>query len=351
MNRQEKRLLGIAVDIHEQLKTQGAMRPVDAWPTVTWQRCDALRRRMSRADERGWHLAARRLQSDLRELVHRTHGQLLEVERQLEPMQSCQHVASIQDIHADLAALHEEFDEVSVERRSHSVAVTTEPIVLEGVYLGPFEIRLDWNHLVDGHPHNYRVIALDANPAVANEGVTHPHVQDEAVCEGDGHLPICQALQQGRLLDFFVIVANLLRTYNSGSPYISLDDWRGIACTDCGTTVSDDDRWMCESCEAAVCGECYLNCRDCDGVFCAECVTRCDGCDEYHCRSCMKRCSQCRDELCETCLDHQERCANCHEDEQEKEATEDACPNREVIGDRNVSPLQPARMGEAAVSA
>ena len=65
----------------------------------------------------------------------------------------------------------------------------------------------------------------------------------------------------------------------------------------------------------------------------------------------MTRCSQCRDELCEDCLDDEERCENCHEDEQEKEATEDACPNSEVTGDRDVPPLQPARVGEVAVSA
>lgn len=351
MIRPEKRLLRLAVDIHEQLKTQEALCPVDSWPALTWQRCETLRRRMHRAHERGWHLAAQRLQRDLRELVRRTHAQLIEVERQLDPLQGCRHVASIHDIHADLGTLYEEFDDVSVERRSHTISVTTEPIVLEGVYLGPFEIRLDWGDLVDGHPHNYRVVALDANPAAANEGVTHPHVQDEAVCEGDGHLPIREALTTGRLLDFFVIVANLLRTYNSGSPFVSLDEWHGIACSDCGMTVSDDDRWMCENCESAVCGECVSHCRDCDCVFCAECVTHCDGCSEYYCRSCMTRCSQCRDDLCKNCLVDEERCENCYEEEQEEETREDAHSPGEVTGEQHVASVQPTCLGEASVSA
>ena len=39
---------------------------------------------------------------------------------------------------------------------------------------------------------------LDANPADANHSVTHPHVQDEAVCEGEGRQPVRRALEQGR---------------------------------------------------------------------------------------------------------------------------------------------------------
>ena len=170
------------------------------------------------------------------------HGELISIDRLLEPQRHELRSAWIIDIYADLVALDEEFAEVSFDRRGQTISVTTEPIELEGVYLGPFEIRLDWSDLAEGHPGNYRVIAVDANPAAANESVTHPHVQDEAVCEGEGRQPIRKALEQGRLLDFFVIVANLLRTYNSDSPYVSLSDWHGVECADCGTTVSDDDR-------------------------------------------------------------------------------------------------------------
>jgi hypothetical protein len=46
----------------------------------------------------------------------------------------------------------------------------------------------------------------------------------------DRHPPIRNALEQGRLHDFFMIVANLLRTYNWGSPFVSVSDWRGEEC-------------------------------------------------------------------------------------------------------------------------
>ena len=128
------------------------------------------------------------------------------------------------------------------------------------------------------------MIAIDANPAGANDSVTHPHVQDEELCEGDGQQSIRKALEQGRLLDFFVIVANLLRTYNSGSPYISLSEWHGVECADCGYSVSADDRWICEKCETTLCEECNYNCFGCDRIYCNECVTRCENCEEYSCR-------------------------------------------------------------------
>jgi hypothetical protein len=217
---------------------------------------------------------------------------------------------------------------------------------LDGVYLGPFEIHLDWSNLQDGHPNNYRVIAMDAHPAAANDNVTHPHVQDEAVCEGEGRQTIRSAIEQGRLLDFFVIVANLLRTYNSGSPYVSLADWHGAACADCGATVSGDERWTCDKCQTTTCGECYQNCSDCDGIHCDECTTSCEGCDERRCRSCISVCSACHDEYCQGCLDDNERCSDCHD--KENEATE---PHDSEEYRNSQVAVQPNCMGEAVVLA
>ena len=228
MTRNERLLVRIATAIHDHIMPkQHATKSIEL-PAAAWQQCETLLRKMRRASQRDWQFAAGRLRRDLRMALERLHGELLELDRQLErPIEKAQR-ASVGDIHADLFALHEEFEEVSFDRRGHTISVTTEPIELDSVYLGAFEIRLDWSDLSEGHPHNYRVIALDANPAAANDSVTHPHVQDEAVCEGDGHQPIRKALEQGRLFDFFVIVANLLRTYNSASPYVSLSDWYGV---------------------------------------------------------------------------------------------------------------------------
>ena len=242
----ERLLMRLAIAIHEQLITGQSKRADVELPTATWQQCEVLLRQMHLAQQYGWQLAAGRLQRDLQEMLRRLHGELIGIDRMLMPIRNDLGCLSVRDIHADLLALHEEFDGVSFDRRGRTISVTIEPIELEGVYIGPFELRLDWSGLAYGHAHKYRVIALDANPAATNERVTHPHVQDEAVCEGEGRQPIRIALKQGRLLDFFMIVASLLRTYNSGSPYVALSEWHGVECADCGNTVCDDQRYVCE---------------------------------------------------------------------------------------------------------
>ncbi len=351
MTGNERRLLRLAAAIHESLSSGQSTTAHVELPTTSWQQSEHLLRRMRRAQQRGWQLAVQRLQCDLREMPRRLHGELIAIDHLLEPQSNEVHRASIGDIHADLVALHEEFDEVSFNRRGKTISVTTEPIELEGVYLGPLEIRLDWSDLAEGHPHNYRVIALEANPAASNESVTHPHVQDEAVCEGDGHLPIRKSLEQGRLLDFFTIVANLLRTYNAGSPYVSLSDWYGVECADCGSTVSDDERWTCELCGAYVCGDCYVSCPGCDGLFCGACVTRCAGCEENHCGACMKQCAGCRTELCPGCLEENERCSDCHDQETEETNEELVAADEPSRNSAAVAPLQPDRVGQVTVPA
>lgn len=351
MTHHEKLLIRLAIIIHEQLNVGQSKIANIELPTTTWQQSEVLLRQMRRAQQRGWQLADQRLQRDLQEMLHRLRGELIEIDHLLEPSRNEPRNASACEIYADLVALYEEFDEVSFDRRGRTLSVTIEPLELEGVYLGPFEIRLDWSNLADGHSHNYRVIALDANPAATNDSVTHPHVQHEAVCEGEGRQPIRQALEQGRLLDFFMIVANLLRTYNSDSPYVSLADWHGLECADCGTMVCDDQRWTCEKCETTVCGECYRNCFSCDGIFCSECVTCCEGCDEFHCEACMKLCSRCEVELCQGCLDNNERCSSCHDQESEETREELAGfrePNENCAAG---APLHAHRVGEAAIPA
>ncbi len=106
----------------------------------------------------------------------------------------------------------DEFDQVTINLRERTLSVTTEPIDLEGLELGPFSILLDWNRLSEHG--SYRIVAEYPNPAHSNEEVTHPHVHDERLCEGGGHLAIRQSLQEGRLLDFFILVRQVLRTYN-----------------------------------------------------------------------------------------------------------------------------------------
>ncbi len=318
MNRTDKRLTRVAVDLHEQLGSDRSPPARIELPNAAWQQAETFLQRIHRARKRGWFLASQRLVDELRCALQRLRNELTTLCDAIQIPLAEAGVASVADICADLTALHEEFGDVDVDLRCNTISVTTEPIDLEGICLGPFEICLDGCDLVGGHPRNYRVIALDPNPAASNETVTHPHVQDDAVCEGEGHQLIRNALEQGRLLDFFLIVSNLLRSYNSNSPYVSLSDWHGVDCTDCGTTVCENERWACEKCEAWVCGECYFSCSDCDGVYCATCVVQCARCEEYSCSSCSCRCARCQQEVCPDCLNQNERCSDCHDQETEE---------------------------------
>ena len=103
------------------------------------------------------------------------------------------------------------------------------------LYFGPFEIRLDWRQLGSATP--YRVVALDPHPAAKDTDVTHPHVQEEQLCEGEGRSAVRAALAEGRLYDFFLLVSQLLHTYGRGSAYVELDNWDGIPCDDCNAPV------------------------------------------------------------------------------------------------------------------
>ena len=351
MTKKQQSLMRLAIAIQERAVDRQHPLPAVPLPFDAWGRCETLMRRIHLAEQRGFGLAARRLKSHLRDAVGRLAVEVRGYQLHLDAEAAAIRSATVQDIYADLLAMHEEFTEVSFDRRGQTISVTTESIELEGVYLGPFEIRLDWSALVDGHPHNYRVIAVEPNSAATNDEVTHPHVQDESVCEGEGRQPIRSALAEGRLLDFFTIVANLLRTYNSSSPFVSLSQWYGVDCADCGSTVCEDDRWSCEKCGTAVCGDCYFNCPGCDCCFCSECVTRCEGCDEHHCGTCMKECSCCDAELCQGCLDNQERCTACHDQKTEAE-NEESIEVTEAIATGDAHPqVHAGRLGEATVPA
>ena len=350
--RKNKAVIRLAIAIHEHFTCREQDNVVCDMPEATWQRCDCLAHRLRLAQRRGWSLAAARCERDLRATIDTLHGELVGIAGKLDSNnRNSVSIVTVQDIYRDLLGLHDEFDEVSWDRRQETLSVTTKPIELEGIYLGPFQIQLDWGDLLDGHPNNYRVIAVDAHPAASNEGVTHPHVQDETVCEGDGRAPICKALEQGRLFDFFVIVRNLLHTYNSGSPHVALADWHGVTCADCGSSTCEDERGMCTKCESTICDECYCSCSDCGDAYCAECLDRCGGCDEHYCRSCLKRCDKCRDLSCNSCLDEQERCDNCHEEKTEETANEQTDVGNERSFIDSGAEVQPDSVGEAAVPA
>ncbi|MDM4015127.1 hypothetical protein [Roseiconus lacunae] len=203
------------------------------------------------------------------------------------------------DLYREIESLCSEFDSVVIERSMKQLRVRTDEIVLEGVYLGQFDIVLRWARIDESHP--YDVIAIDSGYET-RDGTPHPHVQGDRLCEGDGATVIKRALREGRLFDFFTVVDRILKTYNPQSAYVSLDDWDGVNCRACGDTVDSDDLNRCSKCETELCCDCSTRCESCSDRYCNDCNGSCAGCDADCCQYCQTLCEECDDHFCDSCL-------------------------------------------------
>lgn len=256
---------------------------------------------------------------------------------------------NLADIFAELIQIEQEFGEIKFDSNEKTLSITTEPITLNDIPLGPFEIQLaidQISKLYSDAP--YRIIALEPNPAGSNEDVTHPHVSSERLCEGDGHVAIRSAIEHGRFCDFFTMAINILQTYNPDSPYISLDDWEGASCYDCGSTVSDDDRYYCEYCDRDYCSECSSYCQKCDTTVCLGCAYECPSCNEPVCRNCTAKCGDCEQTFCKDCLDEEGLCQDCQEQRKESENEEQEQLSEEPKADASI---QSDSLGETTIHA
>jgi hypothetical protein len=215
----------------------------------------------------------------------------------------------------ELNQIKKEFGGIELNTAENYISVETESIELEGVYLGPFKIQLELDRLSELYKSPpYFVIALDQHPAATSEEVTHPHVSNEQLCEGDGSVAIRAALEQGRLSDFFTMARSILNTYNPDSPYISLYDWDGEPCYECGYIMGSDNSYYCSFCDRAFCEECTTCCRSCDETVCLGCAAKCEVCEEPVCPRCARvRCIKCKIVCCESCID-EDLCLDCQKE-------------------------------------
>jgi hypothetical protein len=278
-------------------------------------------------------------------------------------------VPSLGTILAELKAIQEEFDDVAFNPDEGALSAITEPITLEDTYLGPFRIALYMDKLQEMYNKiPYYVIAVEPHPSAKDEAITYPHVSNEVLCEGDGAAAIRAALEDGRLCDFFVMVRGILNTYNPDSPYISLADWDGVACFDCGYIMDDESVYYCSHCDNAVCDQCSRVCTDCGEVVCAECSSHCEICDRSLCPKCAKtKCSECESICCESCISDG-LCPDCQkakeqEDEEQTETMDETSTTdgseTSVVGGRLAprgactddkgATVQPNGMGQAPV--
>jgi len=232
-------------------------------------------------------------------------------------------VPSLSFIFDELKHLEQEFDQMEFNKAENTISLVTDPITLEDVDLGPFKIQLNIKKLSDlynGSP--YSCIALEPNPAATNDEVTHPHVSNEKLCEGEGSAALRSALEQARLIDFFSIVKSILNTYSPDSPYVSLEDWSGIACYDCGGMIDSDSTYYCNSCDRDYCESCSSYCHSCDETRCLGCGSNCPSCDEFICHNCIKTCAECGETFCKMCM-KDDVCENCKEEQKELENTDE----------------------------
>jgi hypothetical protein len=325
-----KALIRLAAAIHTQLAGRPTNEPLIEMPVRAWERCTDLVRQVRRAQLRGWSLAANALSKDLECSMPSVLTEVTALHQRLTYRAGRKHLVTASDVYRDLITLGEEFEDLDYDAKLCRLSITTESIVLEGVYLGPFEIQLQWARVNSGGEPAYRVIAKDPHPAESRENVTHPHVMDEILCEGDGKHGIRRALSEGRLLDFFTLVSGVLQTYNAESPFVELALWSGSSCSDCGALVDEDYSYSCQKCGDSICGECETVCGGCDDSCCSSCIGMCSACEESFCRRCLKPCEGCHRHVCSGCLDEQERCTKCHEDESENEDGTSGSPTHSI---------------------
>ena len=335
-----KRLLKLALRIRSEVTGVAAKDLSTYLPEHLWQRSQVLASRIEKARGSRLGLAASKLSRDLKYSIDCLHQHLRRMSEQVHETSLARQFASPSELYSDLVALQSEFDEVEWDFAARTVSVNTEPIVLDDIDLGPFEIRLHWDRFHCHQP--YETIALQPNRACLNESVTHPHVQDEALCEGEGASSIARSLEEGRLFDFFLLVRGVLTTYNPSSAYVSLQRWFGRLCPDCDDVVDDDSLTYCSGCERTICDNCTTCCSDCSNAVCCGCVESCSECGDSLCRSCQKQCSSCDATLCTTCQ-IEDRCKACN-DEIETESTDES-------GGIAGAAVQPVGVGETLVSA
>jgi hypothetical protein len=313
----QKRMLRAAESIRAHLWRLSSQSIEVYLPDEHWSECRSLARQIHLAGKHGWTNCHEPLRKRLEFCVMGCLERLQRLTHELSTIAPNPLPPTLRAIFGELSALPGEFDGFRLDLAHETISVTTDRIILEDIDLGPFVIRLNWKRI--GEHRCYNVIALDANPASESSDVTHPHVRDEVLCEGDGQQALRRALSAGRLSDFFQIVIQILNTYNGGSAYCSLSDWEGTACGDCGRCVSEDDRSYCERCERDLCLDCLQYCAGCETRLCTSCTEQCQSCDARLCLSCRRSCDHCDCVHCANCLSENDLCGACQEQENDED--------------------------------
>ena len=276
------------------------------------QSCMALDSKVRKAQSMGLAAAERAVHKQLMISVDRLKRQ---AENSLlnppEPVKSM----GVKDIYADIKAVEEEFGGYKWDHVTERLSVTTESINLLDISLGRFKINLKLPHFATPTDSDGGVYVEALTPNCSC-GHSHPHVSEAGyVCLGDGVHSVRKALAEGRVLDYFIILKQLLNSYDAEGSYTRLEHWGEedddrICCSDCGYDTTD--YFYCDSCDCSYCDECYGSCEGCDELICDTCRMACTDCSTGLCPGCnMTGCKDCSNPLCETCSS-KESCEDCN---------------------------------------
>ena len=277
-------------------------------------------RRACKAAAKGWHAAATTERQQLIDLLQSRHYYVSQVINNENGARMPNQAAAmtVRAILQDLRQLQEEFDQLIIEPKRGSITMVTKSVILRDIRLGRFRLELYVDRLRDRRDVTaVDCVALDPNPASTSDDTTHPHVQNNVLCAGDATMPIQVALQEGRVCDAFLLINAVLHTYNESSPYISLDDWFGMACADCGYTTDEESIYRCENCEQHICDNCVGTCDGCDASFCQSCLEHTQ--NQYLCPACRTICPRCDDVVSASEVRELGMCRSCHEDREEQQ--------------------------------
>ena len=360
MNQSQSRRLWIraAAKIREQYLSHATVFPnVNSPPVDQWTRVMRLARLLLKAQQHHCPTAFQRCLEQYKQSVARMSHELTACYNELTNIKRPPVIPSLRDLTDELSSLPDEFEDTRIDWSEQEIVVRTPPVILREVNLGEFEIRLRWSEL--GDPQPYRVISLSQT---GTDDVHHPHVQGDTLCEGEGKIPITQALAEGRLGDFFLLVQQILQTYNSGSAYVPLDRWWNSTCADCDDSMSQEESRPCSICEHQICEYCRRNCTACGDHLCSSCADTCETCHDTFCRSCLANCESCGECYCRPCLSDK-TCSHCLEESMEneyalpEESPHDAPPAAATPSETpeaaqtSTAPVQPVCLGQADLPA
>ena len=345
-----------AVLLQERLMVGSRQMACPELPDWYWSQCVELRRKLLTARMRRWRGAADEMAHELGRLMRELSRDFSDKALSLGESFRVPEVPSLRDLYAEVQAVFDEFEQSDLSLKKREIWVVTDPITLEFVDLGPFEIRLNLEAIGTlDRRQPYDIRALDPVPANSNSGVTHPHVLGGSLCEGDGKAAIRKAINEGRLSDFFQIVNQILHTYNSESAHAQLSEWSSCHCYDCDASVSSDDTNYCQFCECDFCSDCIQSCESCSSALCDNCSTDCEKCGETVCKTCLKECIRCSSKICPSCSTDR-KCPDCHEkeshtDENDESGAESQTSPAAAASGQSEGAFQPDRLVENALPA